>query len=122
MKPATKLDNADDLPAITLLLKDKQDNEENFEKVLTALQASGDVITHCDCITKARCLHIHILQGKVIGHFRKDKFATKFIDSWKAFLEKQSFEMVGIALIVFNKLYLTCILCFFVKNVFCFYG
>ena len=42
LKPAAKLDNSE-LPSITLLLKDKQDNQENFEKVLTALQGSGEV-------------------------------------------------------------------------------
>jgi len=43
LKPSTKLEKSDHYPSVTLLLKDKQDNTENFEKVLTALQASGNV-------------------------------------------------------------------------------
>ncbi|CAK8695989.1 unnamed protein product [Clavelina lepadiformis] len=80
LKPSAKKEgneNADGLPPVTLLLKDKQNNDDNFSKISEALHDSGS--------------------GKVIGQFKKDKFSTKFIDSWKEHFEKDNFEIVDIS-------------------------
>ena len=70
LKPATKLDKSDDYPSVTLLLKDKQNNQENFEKVLSALQESGNVRIKSDlCVTVL--YHLKVILSK-----RKPSFSS----------------------------------------------
>nr|CAB3266708.1 FACT complex subunit SPT16 [Phallusia mammillata] len=70
-------DNSDGVPKISLLLRDKEDNKENFSTLVSAIKESGN--------------------GKIVGHFQKDKFSTKFIDSWKKALSTAGFEMLDVS-------------------------
>uniref|UniRef100_H2ZNP4 FACT complex subunit n=1 Tax=Ciona savignyi TaxID=51511 RepID=H2ZNP4_CIOSA len=65
------------IPDVDLMLREKENNDENFEKLIDAIKESSN--------------------GKSIGQFHKDKFSTKFIDSWKAALGKAEFESVDIS-------------------------
>uniref|UniRef100_F6QIX3 FACT complex subunit n=1 Tax=Ciona intestinalis TaxID=7719 RepID=F6QIX3_CIOIN len=70
-------ENANGLPNVELMLRDKENNEENFVKLIQTIKESKN--------------------GNVIGQFHKDKFSTKFIDSWKEALGKAEFESVDIS-------------------------
>uniref|UniRef100_V9KC68 FACT complex subunit n=1 Tax=Callorhinchus milii TaxID=7868 RepID=V9KC68_CALMI len=68
-------ENANGLPAITLLVREKNEsNQGNFEKMLEAIKASKT--------------------GSRIGVFSKDKFPGDFIRSWNDCVSKEDFQKV----------------------------
>ncbi|OCT98054.1 hypothetical protein XELAEV_18010282mg [Xenopus laevis] len=72
-------ENANGTPAITLLVREKQNesNKGNFDKMIEAIKVSK--------------------KGKRIGVFIKDKFPGDFMKSWYDILNKESFEKVDIS-------------------------
>lgn len=66
-------ENEGDVPAITLLVRDKNDKDKaNFEKII-------------DAIKKSR-------EGRTLGVFSKDKFKSEFLDAWKDVLKSAKLE------------------------------
>lgn len=72
-------ENANGTPAITLLVREKQNdsNKANFDKMLEAIRGSK--------------------KGKRIGVFSKDKFPGDFMKSWYDCLNKEGFDKVDIS-------------------------
>ncbi|KAE8633772.1 hypothetical protein XENTR_v10002083 [Xenopus tropicalis] len=72
-------ENANGTPAITLLVREKQNeaNKANFEKVIEAIKGSK--------------------KGKYIGVFIKDKFPGDYMKSWYDTLNKEGFDKVDIS-------------------------
>ncbi|XP_075685078.1 FACT complex subunit SPT16 [Rhinoderma darwinii] len=72
-------ENANGTPAITLLVREKQNegNKANFEKMLEAIRGSK--------------------KGKRIGVFSKDKFPGDFMKSWYDCLNKEGLDKVDIS-------------------------
>jgi len=64
------------LPEIKLLVRDKVDNKDNFEKILDGIKNSGE--------------------GRKIGVFGKEKFESKFVNSWYKEFDNEDFEKVDI--------------------------
>lgn len=63
---------SENLPPITLLLRNKSDNDaENFNKLVDGIKNSKD--------------------GKTVGVFSKDKFSGDFAESWKKIFDGSSF-------------------------------
>ncbi|KAM5192405.1 FACT complex subunit SPT16 [Mantella aurantiaca] len=75
-------ENANGTPAITLLVREKQNdsNKASFDKMIEAINGSK--------------------KGKRIGVFSKDKFPGDFMKSWYDCLNKEGFEKVDINAIV----------------------
>ncbi|KAM8961845.1 FACT complex subunit SPT16 [Pelodytes ibericus] len=71
-------ENANGTPAITLLVREKQNdgNKASFEKMIEAIRGSK--------------------KGKRIGVFSKDKFPGDFMKSWYDSMNKEGFEKVDI--------------------------
>ncbi|MEE6528355.1 hypothetical protein FKM82_030558 [Ascaphus truei] len=69
-------ENANGAPAITLLIREKQNeaNKASFDKMIEAIQGSK--------------------KGKRIGVFSKDKFPGDFMKTWNDSLNKEGFEKV----------------------------
>ncbi|XP_059806782.1 FACT complex subunit SPT16 [Hypanus sabinus] len=66
-------ENANGLPAVTLLVREKNEsNKSNFDKMIEAIRSSKG--------------------GKVIGVFSKDKFPGDFMKSWNDALNKEGLE------------------------------
>ncbi|XP_058709152.1 FACT complex subunit SPT16 isoform X1 [Poecile atricapillus] len=73
-----KAEGANGLPAITLLVREKNEsNKANFEKLLEALKSSRG--------------------GRRLGVFSKDKFPGEFMKSWNDALSKEGFEKVDVS-------------------------
>ncbi|PKK17178.1 FACT complex subunit SPT16-like, partial [Columba livia] len=71
-------EGANGVPAITLLVREKNEsNKANFEKMIEALRSSRG--------------------GKRLGVFSKDKFPGDFMKSWNDCLNKEGFEKVDIS-------------------------
>lgn len=72
-------ENANGMPAITLLVREKQNesNKANFDKMIEAINGSK--------------------KGKRIGVFSKDKFPGDFMKSWYDCLSKEAYEKVDIS-------------------------
>ncbi|NXC10123.1 SP16H protein, partial [Orthonyx spaldingii] len=69
---------ANGLPAVTLLVREKNEsNKANFEKLLEALKSSRG--------------------GRRLGVFSKDKFPGEFMKSWNDALSKEGFEKVDVS-------------------------
>ncbi|XP_035678182.1 FACT complex subunit SPT16-like isoform X1 [Branchiostoma floridae] len=74
----TGSENADGVPPMTLLTRDKSDgNKANFAKLVEALKASK--------------------KGKTMGVFAKDNFPGEFMESWRAALDKGGFDKADIS-------------------------
>ncbi|XP_047128886.1 FACT complex subunit SPT16 isoform X1 [Hydra vulgaris] len=66
------------LPPVTLLLRNKTDNDaDNFKKLIDAVKKSKS--------------------GKTVGVFPKDKFTGEFAESWKKALDAASFAKVDLS-------------------------
>lgn len=59
---------------LNLIVRDKDKDKENFETLVKAIKGSK--------------------KGKVIGHFPKDNYPGAFMDSWRAILKKENYEML----------------------------
>ncbi|XP_072126083.1 FACT complex subunit SPT16 [Mobula birostris] len=71
-------ENANGLPAVTLLVREKNEsNKSNFDKMIEAIRSSKG--------------------GKVIGVFSKDKFPGDFMKSWNDALSKEGLEKVDMS-------------------------
>ncbi|XP_062916126.1 FACT complex subunit SPT16 [Mobula hypostoma] len=71
-------ENANGLPAVTLLVREKNEsNKSNFDKMIEAIRSSKS--------------------GKVIGVFSKDKFPGDFMKSWNDALNKEGLEKVDMS-------------------------
>ncbi|GIY82430.1 FACT complex subunit SPT16 [Caerostris extrusa] len=68
-------ENENEIPPLTLLVRDKADKDKtNFEKLIAAIKNSK--------------------KGTTVGEFAKDKFPSEFLDSWRATLSKENFDIV----------------------------
>ncbi|XP_062500756.1 FACT complex subunit SPT16-like [Corticium candelabrum] len=67
----------DGIPEVQLLLRNKDDNSDNFKRIFDAVKKSGE--------------------GKKLGMFLKDKLASAFIKQWNAALEKETIEKVDVS-------------------------
>lgn len=68
----------ENIPPVTLLLRNKTDNDaQNFKTLTTALKESKD--------------------GKTTGVFVKDKFSGEFAESWKKAYDTEKFEKVDLS-------------------------
>ncbi|NXB19545.1 SP16H protein, partial [Rhagologus leucostigma] len=71
-------EGANGLPAVTLLVREKNEsNKANFEKLIEALKSSRG--------------------GRRLGVFSKDKFPGEFMKSWNDALSKEGFEKVDVS-------------------------
>ncbi|KAK2508479.1 hypothetical protein MC885_002120 [Smutsia gigantea] len=74
-------ENANGAPAITLLIREKNESNKNsFDKMIEAIKESKN--------------------GKKIGVFSKDKFPGEFMKSWNDCLNKEGFDKVDISAVV----------------------
>ncbi|XP_040603018.1 FACT complex subunit SPT16-like [Mesocricetus auratus] len=74
-------ENANGAPAITLLIREKNEsNKSSFDKMIEAIKESKN--------------------GKKIGVFTKDKFPGEFMKSWSDCLNKEGFDKVDISAVV----------------------
>uniref|UniRef100_A0A8C2UM69 FACT complex subunit n=1 Tax=Chinchilla lanigera TaxID=34839 RepID=A0A8C2UM69_CHILA len=74
-------ENANGAPAITLLVREKNESNKNsFDKMIEAIKESKN--------------------GKKIGVFSKDKFPGEFMKSWNDCLNKEGFDKVDISAVV----------------------
>ncbi|KAJ8382510.1 hypothetical protein SKAU_G00032880 [Synaphobranchus kaupii] len=74
-------ENANGLPPITLLVREKNEsNKANFEKMLEAIRSSKE--------------------GKTVGVFIKDKFPGEYMKSWNDMMTAEGLEKVDISAVV----------------------
>ncbi|XP_077975162.1 FACT complex subunit SPT16-like [Styela clava] len=80
LKPAANTknnENANGIPEINLIQREKDNNTENFQKIIQFLKSSKN--------------------GKTIGVFAKDKFSSKFIDAWNEVLKKSNLNKIDVS-------------------------
>lgn len=73
-------ENSSGAPPVTLLVRDKSDNKENFDKLLEDIRSSKE--------------------GKTIGVFSKDGYPGSFMTSWHDSLSKGGFDKVDVSSVV----------------------
>uniref|UniRef100_S4RDI0 FACT complex subunit n=1 Tax=Petromyzon marinus TaxID=7757 RepID=S4RDI0_PETMA len=73
-------ENSSGAPPVTLLVRDKSENKENFDKLLEEIRSSKE--------------------GKTIGVFSKDGYPGSFMTSWHDSLSKGGFDKVDVSSVV----------------------